>query len=188
MESLPGKYRVVVFDLDGTLVDLNVDWQRVKGELARLSKKRFGREKNFDPLTPALLDLAREHGTGALGPFYSLIERAEHEAIRASARARGNVVGVLHRVKDSGHAWTAIFTQNFRSTAELAGRTFGFAGDVDFIVGKREVTRPKPDPEGLLVIAHQFGVAPGDLAFLGDAEVDLEAGRRAGVDTFLVKN
>ena len=41
--------------------------------------------------------------------------------------------------------------------------------------------RPKPDPQGLLAILDEWGMAPGDVAFIGDSPVDQEASDAAGV-------
>lgn len=45
---------------------------------------------------------------------------------------------------------------------------------------------PKPDPTGLLRVLHKENVAPADALLVGDSEVDLETGRRAGIETVLI--
>jgi phosphoglycolate phosphatase-like HAD superfamily hydrolase len=51
---------------------------------------------------------------------------------------------------------------------------------VDVLVGGDEVSRPKPAADGLLLTARRLGVAPGDLAYIGDAPIDLRAATAAG--------
>lgn len=48
------------------------------------------------------------------------------------------------------------------------------------VVGLDDVQRPKPDPEGLLKALRALAVAPERSLFVGDSELDIEAGHRAG--------
>jgi phosphoglycolate phosphatase-like HAD superfamily hydrolase len=52
---------------------------------------------------------------------------------------------------------------------------------IDVVVGRSEVTRLKPDPEGLLTACRLLDVAPSSAAYLGDATADIEAARNAGL-------
>ena len=52
---------------------------------------------------------------------------------------------------------------------------------IDVIVGRSEVTRLKPDPEGLLAACRLLGVAPASAAYLGDGASDIEAAVSAGL-------
>jgi pyrophosphatase PpaX len=51
----------------------------------------------------------------------------------------------------------------------------------DVVIGLEDVSAPKPDPEGLLVAARHLGVVPSRAVYVGDSEVDVEAGHRAGM-------
>ena len=51
---------------------------------------------------------------------------------------------------------------------------------VDVLVGSDEVANPKPAGDGLLLMARRLGIAPGDLAYIGDAPVDLRAAAAVG--------
>jgi phosphoglycolate phosphatase-like HAD superfamily hydrolase len=53
------------------------------------------------------------------------------------------------------------------------------------IIGRDEAL-PKPDPDGLLRLAHGWDVDPGDLVMVGDYRFDLDCGRAAGARTVLV--
>jgi HAD superfamily hydrolase (TIGR01509 family) len=49
------------------------------------------------------------------------------------------------------------------------------------VVGLEDVATPKPDPEGLLKAVRRLHVAPSRAVYVGDSEVDVEAGHRAGM-------
>lgn len=57
----------------------------------------------------------------------------------------------------------------------------GIADFFDAIVDGQQVTRAKPDPEGVLLALEQLGVEPENAAMIGDAPVDILAGKAAGV-------
>jgi phosphoglycolate phosphatase-like HAD superfamily hydrolase len=48
------------------------------------------------------------------------------------------------------------------------------------LVGGEEVARPKPAPDGLMLAAGRLGLAPADLAYIGDSPFDTRAARAAG--------
>lgn len=49
--------------------------------------------------------------------------------------------------------------------------------------GMREGIAPKPDPEALLLICKEWGIAPEECAMIGDSNVDILTGKNAGMFT-----
>jgi len=76
-----------------------------------------------------------------------------------------------------------VFTGKSRRSASFALRAVGLAEVVDCLVGGDDVSRPKPDAEGLLKIAREFRLEPGQVLFVGDSPGDIKAGRAAGALT-----
>lgn len=56
----------------------------------------------------------------------------------------------------------------------------GLLASFAIIVGGEDVTRTKPDPEGILHALDVLGVPPHECLYVGDAVMDVEAARRAG--------
>ena len=56
------------------------------------------------------------------------------------------------------------------------------------VVGGRDVTKAKPDPEGLNFAVDRLKADKADVLFCGDTVIDAEAARRAGVDFCAVLN
>lgn len=79
----------------------------------------------------------------------------------------------------------AIFTNRHRHvTRELFGSMEKF---FEIIVGIEDVTRIKPDPEGIEIILNHLGVSQRDqVVMIGDTPEDLMAGKRAGIKTAAV--
>jgi beta-phosphoglucomutase-like phosphatase (HAD superfamily) len=49
------------------------------------------------------------------------------------------------------------------------------------VVTSRDVQRPKPHPDMLLLAAERLALAPGEVLFVGDSELDREAAQGAGM-------
>lgn len=59
---------------------------------------------------------------------------------------------------------------------------------IDFVVGAWDVQNPKPDPEGLLWAAEQFGLFRQEILYCGDSLVDAKTAQNAGIDFCPVLN
>lgn len=60
-----------------------------------------------------------------------------------------------------------------------------YFGDTDFVAvfGQREGVAIKPDPQIIFDVLEVAGVTPEDVIYVGDSNVDMQTGPRAGVDT-----
>ncbi|MFX0073348.1 MAG: HAD family hydrolase, partial [Candidatus Hermodarchaeota archaeon] len=56
----------------------------------------------------------------------------------------------------------------------------------DFIVGREDVRKWKPNPEGLLLIQQHYNCKKEEMIYFGDMQKDLQAGQNAGVDTYII--
>jgi phosphoglycolate phosphatase len=89
-------------------------------------------------------------------------------------------VAVLATMRTRGVA-TAIVSTKYRYRIESILEHAGLAGAVDLIVGGEDVTRHKPDPEGLQRALAGLGIAVAHALYVGDHPVDGHAAARAGV-------
>ncbi|MEU4986274.1 HAD-IA family hydrolase [Streptomyces sp. NPDC021969] len=87
------------------------------------------------------------------------------------------VADVLDSLRERGRA-VAVFT----GASSRAGATLLKAAGlgVDVLIGGDHVQRPKPAGDGLILAAKRLGVAPADLAYIGDSPLDLRAAAAAG--------
>lgn len=159
----------VVYDLDGTLVDLAVDWEGVERRLADLLEREG---VNADPLSSwALLTAAEEVGVGDEAD--ELIATAERDGARESRRlpladeclAREIPVGVC--------------SLNREDAVRIALDQHELTESVESIVGRGTVPERKPHPQPLLRTVEELDVAPADVLFVGDSARDEETAERA---------
>lgn len=78
------------------------------------------------------------------------------------------------------HYKTAI-ASNRTDTMDKVLEVHGLVNDFDFVVSALDVPRPKPYPDQLFKIMDYFKVAPEEIIYVGDSEVDEKAAVAAGV-------
>lgn len=156
----------LIYDFDGTLFDLPVDWSAIREELGVAPEVKFGQ------LLQRFLDD---------GDLAALAVVTRHE--RAAVAAGSFTTGARACLTRPGNR--AIVTRNSREAVLAA--LGPLAGEV-FIVGREDVRRLKPDPEGVRRVLDHFGVEPAHAVLIGDTYHDVQAARAAGVHSVVVRN
>lgn len=161
----------VVYDLDGTLVRLPVDWAAATDDAGAAL-----RESGLDPGDRdlwELLEAARE--SGHIGAFESAVCAHEREAAATSNR-----LAAAKELRNHGGP-VGVCSLNCEAACREALETHGLAEHVDAVVGRDSVATHKPDPAPLLAVLEAMGCEPGEAEFVGDTERDAETAERAGV-------
>lgn len=170
-------YDLIVFDFDGTIARLSVDWDGMKRELA------FELGRPFDPLAKGLAALRTAGDTRSIDAYWNIVRRFEW-GDPAGLAGNHAVIELLRAAHPERRV--AICSSNARSTVERGLTRLKVSDCVDFIVGGDDVTMAKPHPEGLETILARLDADRRRTLFIGDSEVDFEAGTAAGVRTILV--
>jgi phosphoglycolate phosphatase len=165
------EYAGVVYDLDGTLVTLAVNWDAVANDVIRVYEDA-GIDATGAGLW-SLLEDAEEHGIA--DAVEAAISRHEREGARRSRRC-----GLADELADRSVP-IGVCSLNCEAACRIALETHGLAADVDVVVGRDSVATHKPDPEPLLATLGDLGVAPDNALFVGDSRRDKETAERAGV-------
>ena len=162
-------YDAVVYDLDGTLVDLAVPWDTVAND-ARELFAAHGHET--DESLWGMLDTAGEVGLRA--ELETVI--ADHERAGADASSLAPCARELPLTVPTG-----VCSLNAESACRVALDTHDLAGAVDAVVGRDTVPERKPAPEPLVETLDRLGVG-SRAVFVGDSHRDAVAAERAGID------
>jgi phosphoglycolate phosphatase len=180
-------YEAVVYDLDGTLVELAVDWDAVAD-----SVRDAYAERALIPPTEELWGLlAAADGYGIRPAVEEAI--AVHERAGASESARlplGDRLAAASDASDEGpgvagsHPPAGVCSLNCEEACRIAAATHDLDGALvdEAIVGRDTVGSHKPDPESLFAAIDRLGADPADALFVGDSRRDAVAAERGGVD------
>ena len=164
------EHEAVVFDLDGTLVRLAVDWDLVATEVAAAL-----RERGVTPPESLWGMLETADAAGHREAVEAVISEHERAGARDSARlpAADTVPGVP----------TGVCSLNCEAACRIAIEEHDVRGlDLEAVVGRDTVATEKPDPEPLLETVRRLGADPGETLFVGDSDRDGVTARRAGTD------
>lgn len=164
------EYETVVYDLDGTLVRLNVDWDQAREDTVLAL-----REHGIDDRGQDLWELL-ERGTA--DGFAHLVEQelAAHEREGAKTSTLLDAADALPHDTPTG-----VCSLNCEDACELALARHDLADAMDAVVGRDTVASKKPDPEPLLETVDRLSGTPADSLFVGDSERDAVTADRAGV-------
>ena len=87
---------------------------------------------------------------------------------------------VLKTLHAAGYPLGIVSTKGRRRIEGALDRD-GLRGTVEVIVGGDDISRYKPDPEGLNKAAGLLGIPTGQCVYVGDSEVDARAAEAAGM-------
>ncbi len=165
-------YDGVVYDLDGTLVRLAVDWAAAAEDAWARYQKAGVHPDSHDLWN--LMESAPEHGLAA--EIEGAVAAHEHDGARDSRRLplADELVGLGRPA--------AVCSLNCERACEIALDRHDLTGHVGAVVGRDSVDTHKPDPEPLLAAIDRIGLAPDRVVFVGDSERDAVTAERAGVD------
>ena len=179
MFNFPASTKLVIFDFDGTIASLDVDWGGLKSAL----RLRFP-DVSFDSLLEGIDAVRSQNNKDNLRECFDLIAQFEHAHLDA-LRPRDNVITFIR--ENSDRFTFAICSSNTVSTLQAALKRLDVASTMHAIVGGDSVTHSKPHPEGILSILKRTGVSASNTVYLGDREIDRETGKNAGVEVMLME-
>lgn len=182
--------KAVLFDLDGTLADTAPD---LGAALNRLLVEEGRKPQDMAAIRPVASHGARgllELGFGITPgheQFAHLRERLlQHyeNALCDETRLFDGVNELIAALAERGLKWGIVTNKPMRYTDPLI-QILPLPIAPQTCVSGDTVGIPKPDPKPMLHAAAELGIDPTHCLYVGDAERDIEAGRRVGMTTVL---
>ncbi len=175
------KHPVVLFDLDGTVVDSGAI---ILASMRHATREVLGSEHTDDELMQAVGGPGLEAQLAVFGPDdvdeLVRVYRAHNEPLHDTLEACAGMEDVLVRLHEEGRR-LGVVTAKRRATVELAFARVPVAHLFEAVVGGDETEKHKPDPEPLLLAAERMGVDPATAAYVGDSPFDMRAAKAAGM-------
>jgi pyrophosphatase PpaX len=176
------RFPVVLFDLDGTLIDSG---PMILASMKHASKTVLGRELPDEVLTatvggPGLTAQMRGLDSDRVDELIAAY-RAHNEPLHEELEAFWEVVEVLPRLRAEGRR-LGIVTAKRHPTVQLAfDRLPGLEASFQVVIGAEDTERHKPDPEPLQEALRRLDATASEAAYVGDSPFDIRAARAAGI-------
>ena len=189
---MSGRYKAVLFDLDGTILDtledlavsmnialkqlgqFSIDVSVVRslvGNGARIFAEGALAYVTGEPLVPSEM-------TDRLLAEFSAVYR-KNSAV--NTKPYEGIVDLLDWLKNKGVYTGVLSNKPHLATLDVLKSHFPKHA-FDFAAGQREGVPRKPDPAGVYEFCSALNLSTEEVLLVGDSEVDIETGRNAGLD------
>ncbi len=193
---MSNQYRVIAFDLDGTLVDTAPDIYAASNralaamELEPVSEiqVRTWIGNGMDKLAQRLLARKFEVEQVDESTYQALRKQLlafYYEYVCVDSKLYDDVIHTLEQLKEAGFALAVVTNKNRDFTLPLIDK-LGIASFFELVISGDDVTVKKPDPEALNRVVEHFGIKVNELLMVGDSENDIIAAHRAGCDAVAI--
>jgi pyrophosphatase PpaX len=175
------RYPVVLFDLDGTVVDTGAI---ILASMRHAAETVIGGDYTDEQLLAAVGGPGLEAQMHALDPArvdeLVRVYRAHNEPLHETIAVCEGMDVLLDQLKDRGHR-LGIVTAKRRLTVDLAFAQVPVEHLFDTVVGGDETAQHKPHPAPLLLALERMGADARDAAYVGDSPFDMQAAKAAGL-------
>ncbi len=180
----------IIFDVDGTLVQLKVDPVKMRLTMIGVLKERgfdvssLNLSSNSQTIIETAMTQIRagwiEQDAGEVrAHLYSVLDKLELEW-GAEAHPIDGIDDTLRKLGEASLRLGVVTNSGRASAGELLGR-HKLVRHFDVVVTRDDVSSMKPDPEGILKAMHMFDLPKESVIYVGDSGIDIRAAKAAGV-------
>ena len=183
---LSGRYRAVIFDMDGLLLETEDLWHASESELFRRYGTEFTREDQLALIGTGLaysgryyarrMGVDEERGAELVNEMMEIM----HAHVRRDVATRPGARELVSRLRATGVP-LGLASNSPRALVDDALATAGLADAFDAIVTADDVEHPKPAPDIYLAACERLGVPPGQTLALEDSASGVAAAKAAGL-------
>ena len=183
-----GMIKAIIFDFDGTLAVLNIDFSLMRERIFDLMRG-YGiqdetiQEKYLLEITDEAYQLLWEKDPTGAEAFYQESHHILHE-VEMKAAEEGRLIpgteATLERLRKRGIK-IGIITRNCEDAVRKV-----FPGIDDFcdvFVSRNSVKKVKPHPDHLTYVMRRLKISGEEAVMVGDHMIDVQAGRNVGMKT-----
>lgn len=182
----------ILFDLDGTLFDLHIAWSSIHKYILNHYSRTYHKDLPELHFFSQIFEYVEQfHGPDARMFYENYLKTQELIAIKENnfqptwLTNHGLDYIASHIRFDT---FFGIISSNYHETILEILTKYGLKDRFKVIIGRNDVKKVKPNPEGLIRVIDQFDLFIDKVIFIGNAEVDEEAAQRAQVTYYDVKD
>lgn len=174
------RFPVVLFDLDGTLIDSG---PIILASMQHATRSVLGREIAYEELAATVGGQGLVSQMEAFDPdrVDELIDayREHNDPLHDTLEAFDEVLALLPGLRAEGRKLGIVTAKRHRTIA-LAVDRFPALAEVDVVIAHEDTDRHKPDPDPVLLAIRRLGAEPSQAAYVGDSPFDVRAAKAAG--------
>lgn len=182
----PGPWPTVVFDLDGTLADTI---ELIVESYQHAFRTVLGAEEDEGVIRSwigrTLITAFRAHAPEHADELYAEYLRWNAANTERLLRGYAGIRELLGELAGAG-LQLGVATSKRRASARRAMELLGISAFLPVLVAMEDTDAHKPDPEPVLLAVERLGGRPAQAVYVGDAVVDVLAGKAAGMATVAV--
>jgi pyrophosphatase PpaX len=175
----------VLFDFDGTLADtLPLTFYAFRSVFQNYENKLMNNEEIVNTFGPTEEEIIKLNITNkdivdsAIDHYYLIYEKKFHEMVRMPSE----IVDLIKDLSQQGIKM-AIITGKSRRCLDICLKNLGISDFFITSITGDEVTKPKPDPEGIFKAIQLMDLRSHEVVFVGDSNADIMAGKSANILT-----
>lgn len=185
MSNTPSSLKLVIFDLDGTVLDTIADL--ADAVCYALNAHGFPPRSYEEVMSfvgngvVKLIERALPEGhkdEKTVEAVYESFNERYGAHFADKTRPYAGMADIMKFLKDRGVKLAVLSNKPDLYTKELIEKFY--PGLVDIAVGSGENTPRKPDPAGELKIIHGFGFTPDETLHVGDSDTDIMTAKNSG--------
>lgn len=187
---MTSKYKVIGFDLDGTLVNTLPDLTLIANAMFLEAGLPIVTQEKVLTWIGKGADIFFQNAIAHTGKIFNAEQlvkmRASFDKYYATyvcekSKLYPNVKETLEALKVKGYPLVVI-TNKPTKLIEPVLTAFGIYHLFDETLGGQSLPKIKPHPDPMFFICKKFGITPQELLFVGDSENDVIAAHAAGCD------
>jgi pyrophosphatase PpaX len=177
------KYKYVLFDLDGTLIDTNeLIMHSLMYTLNLFYPGKFTQEDLLAHMGEPLYDQMRIYGPERVQELVDVYRERHKQVYHEFVKEFPGVKDTLVALKGMG-VKMAVVTSKMRGSAERDLHLFGLAQYMDSVICYQDTKKHKPDPAPLLKSMDELRADPAKTIMIGDSQYDVLAAHNTGIDS-----